>query len=95
MCCRATTREADAIGGAGTYCLEDGHVTAQRGAHDKCDLFITRSGKNFGIDRYYIDERLAHELTRVSAGEDTYVETQIGDDGAIHVKHLVVDGNRY
>ena len=93
-------REAAALGAAAAdYCLEerDGrhHVTRPRQAPGDCALFlraVQKSGARFGVERFYIDERLSRAAVAVSPGPDTYVRARLGRDGRVHLIDLVVAG---
>lgn len=79
-------------------CLEERrgmlHVTRVR--TDDCKPFIAgalRGGRvDFGVDRFFVDERIAGEVAFVRAGPETYVVATIDGGGAVHVIDLVVDG---
>jgi len=93
-------REAVALGAAtDDYCLEerDGrhHVTRRRQAPGDCALFlrtVQRSEPRFGVERFFIDERRAHEVASVSPGPDTYLRARLGRDGRVHPIDLIVAG---
>ena len=90
-------READALArGPHTYCLElrgtTHHPSSVRESRDDCSLFITRTDDTFGVDRFYIDERRAGELARLSPGDATYLVARVTTDGRIHPLELIVDG---
>jgi hypothetical protein len=99
-------REAEAIAPPAAkwiaVCLErsaDGlyHVTRFRPPGDGCSPFLAGSRDasrlDFGIDRFYVDERIASEVQGLRAGADTYLLATIDSTGAIHPLDLVVNGN--
>lgn len=72
------------------------HVTGVRAPHDGC-TFIRRDqsmhgGASFGVERFYVDERLANEVDTVREGQETYLVATISSDGRIHPQQLVVNG---
>lgn len=99
-------REAEALAGDRegelAFCVEEGegwllHVTRLRGAGDDCAPFLTgvvreRGRIDFGVDRFYVDERRANEVTFVQAGPDTYLVATIDGAGRVHAIDLVVSG---
>jgi hypothetical protein len=88
-------READALSTtADEFCLtEDAgrhHVTGAR--HDDCDLFLRRRDGDFGVDRFYVDERKADEVAFIPNDADAYITAFVTKDGVIHVTNLFVNG---
>jgi uncharacterized membrane-anchored protein len=83
------------------YCLErqaDGraHVVRPRVEGDSCPLFVTATvgpggGLDFGVDRFYVDERRQGEAVGLAAG-DTHLVARIDGGGHIHPVDLVVRG---
>jgi len=92
----------DAGAEARSYCLEvrgDGlaHVVRLKTAAEACPLFITPVAHSFGridfgVDRFYIDERRRHEVDQIVPGEDTYLRARVFDHGRLHAVDLVVQG---
>jgi hypothetical protein len=93
-------REAAALDrAAADYCIEerDGrhHVTRLRQLPGDCALFLRalqRSDPRFGVERFYIDERLSRVVAAVPPGPDTYARARVGRDGRVHLIDLVVAG---
>jgi uncharacterized membrane-anchored protein len=83
-------------------CLErssDGlyHVSRVHFVGDACRRFLIGSrgstGIDFGIDRFYVDERIAKEVRAVQAGSDTYLIATIDPRGTAHPVDFVMNGN--
>lgn len=83
-----------------TACLERGadgmhHVTHLRAPGETC-TFITGKSQpylvDYGVDRFYVDERRAGEVGRVTTGPTTYLVVAIDGEGGIHPIDLVVSG---
>ncbi|HSO34223.1 MAG TPA: GDYXXLXY domain-containing protein [Labilithrix sp.] len=99
----AAERETQALphaDGDVSACLERGedgllHVTHLRLPGEAC-TFVTGSAApyriDFGVDRFYVDERRASEVGRVVAGPTTYLVATIDAAGTIHPIDLVVSG---
>jgi uncharacterized membrane-anchored protein len=81
-------------------CLERGddglhHVTRWRNVGDTCAPFLVgtrRVDVDFGVDRFYVDERRADAVAAVRSGEDTYLLATVDSSGTIHPLDLVVAG---
>jgi uncharacterized membrane-anchored protein len=96
-------RETEALertDGSVSVCLERGadgmhHVTHVRAPAEAC-TFITGTSQpyrvDFGVDRFYVDERRANEVGRVAEGPTTYLVATIDASGTIHPIDLVVSG---
>jgi uncharacterized membrane-anchored protein len=96
-------RETEALSpqeGSVAACLERGadgmhHVTHLRGPKEAC-TFITGASRpynvDFGVDRFYVDERRANEVGRVAEGPTTYLVVTVDGSGTIHPIDLVVSG---
>jgi uncharacterized membrane-anchored protein len=91
------------VGDRVSACLERGldgmhHVTHLRGPSEPC-TFITGIRRDdrvdFGVDRFYVDERRAGEVERVTQGPSTYLRATTDDVGGIHSVELVVDGKSF
>lgn len=91
---------AESVAESVSVCIERGadgmhHVTHVRGPGEAC-TFITGTRKpyavDFGVDRFYVDERRANEVGRVSEGPSTYLVVTVDAAGAIHPLDLVVGG---
>jgi len=88
-----------------TFCIErrDGlyHVKGVRsGDASSCSPFLRatyddRGHWDFGVDRFYVDERLANEARWVQPSPNTYLVAVVDGDGAIHPIDLVVNGNSF
>jgi len=88
-----------------TFCMEprDGlyHVKGIRtGGASSCSPFLRATIDqwahwDFGIDRFYVDERLANEASRIQANPNTYLVTTVDDSGAVHAVDLVVNGKSF
>ncbi len=83
-------------------CLErssDGlyHVSRVQSASDACKPFLIGSrgstGIDFGIHRFYVDERIANQVGTVQAGSDTYLIATIDSRGTAHAVDFVMNGN--
>ena len=100
-------REAEAMLPAGAprtgrFCLEDRqgllHVSRPLGHGQDCKLFLTSTapaaarGVDFGVDRFYVDERKAASVASVVAGPQTYVVATIDGGGRVAIVDLVVNG---
>jgi uncharacterized membrane-anchored protein len=101
-------REAETLlrpGGANvpqTFCIDpkDGlyHVKRVRtGSASSCSPFLRatlneRAQWDFGVDRFYVDERLANEARWIQANPDTYLIATVDGSGAVHPVDLVVNG---
>ena len=96
-------REAVALGlgpGPIAVCLERGsdgqhHVTHARAPGESCTFIAGTSEPyrvDFGVDRFYVDERRANEVGRVSEGPSTYLVVTIDGSGVVHPVELVVGG---
>jgi uncharacterized membrane-anchored protein len=78
---------------------EDGlyHVTRLRRRGDACAPFLSGTGAggliDFGVDRFYVDERIAGEVRWVRPGPNTYLVATVDGNGVVHPIDLVVDGN--
>ncbi len=97
----AGTTGQSTIGAPVSVCLERGadglhHVTHHRGGGEAC-TFITGSREayrvDFGVDRFYVDERRASGVATVLEGSSTYLVATIDASGTIHPIDLVVGGN--
>lgn len=85
-----------------TFCIEPKqglyHVKGVRtGSTSSCSPFLRatvdqRAHWDFGVDRFYVDERLANEARQIQANPNTYVVATVDDSGAIHAVDLVVNG---
>lgn len=85
-----------------SYCLEVragglAHVARRRLPGDACPLWISAKPDkyariDFGVDRFYVDERRRDEVARISAGDGTYLVARIFDGGRIHPVDLVLNG---
>lgn len=99
-------REAEALlppGGPrpARFCLEDRggllHVSRHLGDGEDCKLVLTSTapaasrGVDFGVDRFYVDERKAASVASVAAGPQTYVVGAIAA-GRLAIVDLVVNG---
>jgi uncharacterized membrane-anchored protein len=83
------------------YCLEtrgDGraHVVRRKLPGDTCPLFLTAtagpaSGLDFGVDRFYVDERRRNEALGLAAG-DAVLVAHVDGGGRVHPVDLVVRG---
>jgi uncharacterized membrane-anchored protein len=87
-----------------SFCIEpkDGlyHVIGMRTGPSSCSLFLRAtldewSHWNFGVDRFFVDERLANEARWIQANPNTYLIASVDDRGAIHPFDLVVNGNSF
>jgi uncharacterized membrane-anchored protein len=88
-----------------TFCIEQKeglyHVKGLRtGSASSCSPFLLatldeRAHWDFGVDRFYVDERLANEARRIQANPDTYLVATVDDTGAIHPVDLIVSGNSF
>jgi uncharacterized membrane-anchored protein len=103
----AAEREAANLLGSATgkhervqFCLEEReggqlHASRLRDGSD-CKPFLTgerRAGSvSFGVDRFYVDERLASQVAFVTSGPDTYLLATISDQGTVAPIDLVVSG---
>ena len=99
-------REAQALalpdGEEIAVCLErssDGlyHVSRVHFVGDACKRFLIGSrgstGIDFGVHRFYVDERIAKEVDAVQAGSDTYLIATIDSRGTAHAVDFVMNGN--
>jgi len=87
------------------FCIEprDGlyHVTGVRkDSASSCSPFLQatfddRGHWNFGVDRFYVDERLANEVRWIQANPNTYLVAVVDDGGVVHPIDLVVNGNSF
>jgi uncharacterized membrane-anchored protein len=87
------------------FCIEpkEGlyHVNGVRtGSTSSCSPFLRATLDNgahwdFGIDRFYVDERLANEARRIQANPNTYLVATVDDSGAVHAVDLVVSGKSF
>jgi len=85
-----------------TFCIEpkEGlyHVKGIRtGGASSCSPFLRatlneRAHWDFGVDRFYVDERLANEARWIQANPDTYLIATVDDSGAVHPVDLIVNG---
>jgi len=85
-----------------TFCIEpkDGlyHVKGVRaGNASSCSSFLRatldeRAHWDFGVDRFYVDERLANEVRWIQANPDTYLIATVDDSGSVHPVDLIVNG---
>ena len=81
-------------------CLERGtdgmhHVTHVRAPGETCTFIKGKSQPylvDYGADRFYVDERRASEVGRVTAGPTTYLVVTIDGEGGMHPIDLVVSG---
>jgi uncharacterized membrane-anchored protein len=99
----AAERETEALphqDGDVSACLERGgdgmhHVTHLRAPGEVC-TFVSGSATpyrvDFGVDRFYVDERRANDVSRVVAGPTTYLVATVDASGTIHPVDLVVSG---
>jgi uncharacterized membrane-anchored protein len=98
-------REAKALAPSGAkeiaVCLERSgnglyHVSRLQSVGDACKPFLIGSrastGIDFGIDRFYVDERIANEVRTVQAGSDTYLIATIDARGTAHAVDFVING---
>jgi uncharacterized membrane-anchored protein len=98
-------REAEALrvdgpGGPVAFCIEErdgrARVVRARGADDECRPFlagIRRGGRvDFGVDRFYVDERRQGEAARLEPDRDTYLVGRVDAAGRLHAVDLVVRG---
>ena len=98
-------REAQAfgrtVGEGAAFCLEQRggpwHVSRPRAAGDDCQPFLaTRPGRSgvvdFGVDRFYVDERRRSEVSVVEPGPNTYLVAVVDGRGRVHPRELVVGG---
>ena len=98
-------REAQALAPPHTteiaVCLErsgDGlyHVSRVRLMGDACKPFLIGSrgstGVDFGIHRFYVDERIANEVGSVQAGSNTYLIATTDSRGTAHAVDFVMNG---
>lgn len=71
------------------------HVSHLRAPGEAC-TFITGTSApyhvDFGVDRFYVDERRASEVGTVAEGPTTYLLATIDGSGTIHPVDLVVGG---
>ena len=84
------------------FCIEpeEGlyHVKGVRtGSASSCSPFLRatldeRAHWYFGVDRFYVDERLANEARWIQPNPDTYLIATVDDSGAVHAVDLVVNG---
>jgi len=87
------------------FCIEvkEGlyHVKGLRmGSASSCSPFLRATLDNgahwdFGIDRFYVDERLANEASRIQANPNTYLVATVDDSGALHAVDLIVNGKSF
>ena len=101
----ATVLEPRGANGPQMFCIEpkDGlyHVKSVRtGSESSCSPFLRATLDNgahwdFGIDRFYVDERLANEASRIRANPNTYLVATVDDSGAVHAVDLVVNGKSF
>ncbi len=85
-----------------TFCIEakDGlyHIKGLRASSaSSCSPFLRATLDNamrwdFGVDRFYVDERLANEARSIQANPDTFLVATVDDSGAVHPVDLVVNG---
>jgi uncharacterized membrane-anchored protein len=103
----AAVREAHDLGGGlrearVEYCLEprqDGrwHVSGRReSVGDACASFIAgrvdaAGWPDFGIDRFYVDER-EQDAVRIDPSSDSYLVARLDRDGYLHPVDLVIRG---
>jgi len=98
-------REAQAFArptdGPASFCVEElegrMHVMSPRETPADCDRFITSvapaSGRvDFGVSRFYVDERKAPRVATVDASPHSYLIATLDDQGRIHPVDLVVNG---
>ncbi len=88
-----------------TFCIEarDGlyHVTGLRMDNaNSCFRFLRatfdeRGHWDFGVDRFYVDERLANEVRWIQANPSTYLVAVVDEGGVIHPTDLVVNGKSF
>lgn len=86
-----------------TFCIEakDGlyHIKGLRaGGASSCSPFLRATLDDamhwdFGVDRFYVDERLANEARWIEANPGTFLVATVDDSGAVHPVDLVVNGN--
>jgi len=84
------------------FCIEpkEGlhHVKGVRtGSASSCSPFLRATLDewahwDFGVDRFYVDERLANEARWIQANPDTYLIATVDDSGAVHPVDLIVNG---
>jgi uncharacterized membrane-anchored protein len=87
--------------GQAAYCLEthaDGraHVVRRKLEGDACPLFLTATvnpvhGPDFGVDRFYVDERRRNEAF-APVGGDAVLVARVDGHGHVHPVDLVVRG---
>ena len=85
-----------------TFCIEPKedlyHVRSVRtGSASSCSPFLRatldqRAHWDFGVDRFYVDERLANEARQIQANPNTYLVATVDDNGTVHPVDLVVNG---
>ena len=84
------------------YCVDvrsDGraHIERVRRVPSDCALFLTATfdaehRPQFGVERFYVDERRQDQVGGFSAGDDTYLVARVDGAGRIHPVDLVVKG---
>src|SRR6516162_7715393 len=87
------------------FCIEarDGlyHVKGVRtGSASSCFPFLRATLDqwahwDFGVDRFYVDERLANEARQIQANPNTYLIATVDDNGTVHPVDLVVNGKSF
>ena len=84
------------------FCIEakEGlyHIKGLRaGSASSCSRFLRATLDDamhwdFGVDRFYVDERRANEATWIQANPDTFLVATVDNSGAVHPVDLVVNG---
>lgn len=82
-------------------CLEEGgdgfhHVSRLKGPYDRCSPFLAGRRQpwriDFGVDRFYVDEREAETVGRIEPGPNTFLIATVDGRGGVHPVDLVVNG---
>jgi hypothetical protein len=90
----------EGIAGTTSFCLEARgdrwHVRSPRLVGDSCAPFVSGTWTDgqfkLGVERFYVDERLASQVGWIPAGSDTYLLARVDSGGGIHAVDLVVSG---
>jgi hypothetical protein len=101
----ATFLESRGANAPQAFCIEakEGlyHIKGLRaGGASSCSPFLlaTLDGAmhwDFGVDRFYVDERLANEARWIQASPDTFLVATVDESGAVHPVDLVVNGKSF
>jgi uncharacterized membrane-anchored protein len=82
------------------FCAESSadrlHVARYREGGEGCRYVLrgqlSHGFVEFDVNRFYVDERRAHDVAFVRAGPETYLVATLDGRGGVHVVDLVVDG---